>query len=311
MILKARLRLTSKISKMCNNQCIMKYLVNFNHLAAHVQWGDATLHQQLYCGLPSCIKDEITHISKPDTLHKLCSLTQSIDSQYWECCSKVARKNLTTNKNECFNNKGKGKKKSNTTQNANKNKNNNGRKSNSGNSGNANTGSSNDNQKKPNSDLSSKLGKDGKLMQAEKQHHFKQNPSGDNLFSTLKLSWSSANSDLGHLWHFSDSNCLPVLEMLQRTSYSESLPAVPNATMHSFHSNPLPDTSSEGNLETSSDSTPSDPKSGPMFFRNPPSRSGDRATPMASDIKGRVIKVICDVKGQWWSGSMGNARRWP
>ena len=121
--------------------------------------------------------------------------------------------------------------------------------------------------------------------------------SGDDLFSTPKLSWSSANSDLGHLWHFLDSNCLPVPEMLQRTSYSKPLPAAPNATTCSFHSNPLPDTPSKGCSESSasSDSAPSDPKSGPMFFRNPPSHSGDRATPTASDIKGRVIKVICNV----------------
>ena len=45
-------------------------------------------------------------------------------------------------------------------------------------------------------------------------------------------------------------------------------------------------TSSKGNLETSLDSAPSDPKSGPTFFRNFPSRSGDRATPVASNIKG-------------------------
>ena len=144
---------------------------------------------------------------------------------------------------------------------------------------------------------------------------------GDNLFSAPKLSWSSANSNLGHLRHFSDSNCLPVLETLQRTSYSEPLLAVPNATTHSFHSNPSPNTpsegcsesstSSEGNPETSLDSAPSDLKSGLMFFRNPPSRSGDRATPTASDIKGWVVKVIHDVKGRWWSGSMGNAGRWP
>ena len=30
--------------KMHNNQCIVKYLVDFNHLAAHVQWGDTALH---------------------------------------------------------------------------------------------------------------------------------------------------------------------------------------------------------------------------------------------------------------------------
>ena len=32
---------------------------------------------------------------------------------------------------------------------------------------------------------------------------------------------------------------------------------------------------------------------------------------MASDIKGHVIGVIHDIKGQWWSGSMGNAEQWP
>ena len=46
---------------------------------------------------------------------------------------------------------------------------------NSGNSSNANAGSSNTNQKKPSPDLSSKLGKDSKLTQAEQQRHFKQN----------------------------------------------------------------------------------------------------------------------------------------
>ena len=80
--------------KMRDNQCIMKYLVNFNRLAACVQWGDATLHRQMYRGLPCHIKDEIACIGKPDTLHELHSLTQSINSQYWECHSEVARENL-------------------------------------------------------------------------------------------------------------------------------------------------------------------------------------------------------------------------
>ena len=74
--------------------------------------------------------------------------------------------------------------------------------------------------------------------------------SGDDLFSAPKLSQSSANSNLRHLWHFSDSNHLPVLETLQRTSYSEPLPAVPNTTMCSFHSNPSPNTPSECNIFT-------------------------------------------------------------
>ena len=53
--------------------------------------------------------------------------------------------------------------------------NNNSGKSNSSNSGNANAGSSNTNQKKPKPDLSSKLDKDGKLMQQEWQCLFEQN----------------------------------------------------------------------------------------------------------------------------------------
>ena len=68
--------------------------------------------------------------------------------------------------------KGRAMKKTNTTQNTDKNKNNNSGKSNSSN---ANTCSSNTNQKKPNPDLSSKLGKDGKLTQAERQRRFEQN----------------------------------------------------------------------------------------------------------------------------------------
>ena len=69
--------------KMRDNQCITKYLVDFNRLATCVQWGDTALRRQMYHRLPSCI-------GKPNTLHKLHSLAQSIDSRYWERRSKVA-----------------------------------------------------------------------------------------------------------------------------------------------------------------------------------------------------------------------------
>ena len=144
--------------------------------------------------------------------------------------------------------------------------------------------------------------------------------SGDDLFSAPKTSRSPSNSNFGYLWHSSDSDRLQVLETLWSTSYSKPLPAVPNATVRSFHSDPSPDTLSdggsetsafsEGNLETSLDSTPSDPKSDPTFFGNSLSCSGDRAAPTASDIKGRVVKVIRDVKvddGQDRWGMPGNS----
>ena len=164
---------------MRDNQHIVKYLIDFNQLAARVQWGKATLHRQMYCGLPSQIKDEITRIGKPDTLSELHTLAQSIDSHYWECHSEVARETPTAPKPERSNDKGKGTTMNNsTTANSDKNKNNN-NKTNSSNSGTSsttgNTNSGNSNQKKPNSDLSSKLGKDGKLTQQERQCRFNQN----------------------------------------------------------------------------------------------------------------------------------------
>ena len=107
--------------------------------------------------------------------------TQSINSHYWQCCSKVGRETPTAPKPERSNDKGKGTNmNSNTTPNSNKNKNNNNNnKTNSSNSGTSsttgNTNSGNSNQKKPNSNLSLKLGKDGKLTQQERQCHFNQN----------------------------------------------------------------------------------------------------------------------------------------
>ena len=144
--------------------------------------------------------------------------------------------------------------------------------------------------------------------------------SGDDLFSAPKASQSFSNSDLRHLWHSLDSNLLPVPETLWSTSISKPLPAVPNTTIHSY-SNPLSDTpskgcsetstSSKGNSETSLDSTPSSPNSTPMFFGDSLSYGRNRVAPTASNIKSHVIEVICDIKCQGWSGSVGNAGQWP
>ena len=135
--------------------------------------------------------------------------------------------------------------------------------------------------------------------------------SGDNLFSAPKTSWSFSNSVLGHLRHSLDSNHLRVPETLRSTSHSKPLSTVPNTTAHSLHSNPSSSTSSEGSSETSSDSVPSDLNSALTFLRDSLSHSRDKAAPMASDIKGCIVKVIRDIKGRGWSGSVGNAGRWP
>ena len=123
--------------------------------------------------------------------------------------------------------------------------------------------------------------------------------SGDGLLFTPKVSQSSSNSNL-----------LPVPETLWSSSYPESLPVISNTVVCSFHPNTSSDTSSEDSSETSS-STPSNLTSASMSLEHSQSQSGDGAAPAASDIKGHIIGVIHDIKGQGWSGSMGNAGRWP
>ena len=65
---------------------------------------------------------------------------------------------------------------------------------------------------------------DNILIYSDSEEEHIWHVSRDDLFSTLKASWSFSNSNLGHLWNSLDSNCLPVLETLQSTSYSEPLP---------------------------------------------------------------------------------------
>src|SRR3979490_3244086 len=76
---------------MRDNQQVTKYLVEFNCLAACVQWGDTALRHQFYNGLLARIKDEVAHVGKPGMLHDLHTLTQSIDAHYMESFSKVAQ----------------------------------------------------------------------------------------------------------------------------------------------------------------------------------------------------------------------------
>jgi Ty3 transposon capsid-like protein len=86
--------------RMKDNQKIAKYIVSFQQLAPRVQWGQAALQRQFYIRLLSRIKDEIARVSKPDTLTKLCKLSQGIDARYWERHSEISRENTSTSKAE-------------------------------------------------------------------------------------------------------------------------------------------------------------------------------------------------------------------
>ena len=55
--------------KMRDNQKVAKYIVSFQQLSYKVNWDDTALCHQFYNGLPSCIKDEIARVGKPDNLN--------------------------------------------------------------------------------------------------------------------------------------------------------------------------------------------------------------------------------------------------
>jgi len=62
----------------------MKYFIKFQQLATHVQWGNAALRHQAYNGLAKCIKDDMVHHEKLNTLVGFQKLVQAIDARYWE-----------------------------------------------------------------------------------------------------------------------------------------------------------------------------------------------------------------------------------
>ncbi|KAG6327671.1 hypothetical protein ID866_11418 [Astraeus odoratus] len=163
--------------QMKENQCINKYVVEFNWLASQVRgYGDGALRHQFYSGLPNHIKDKICRVGKPHNLDDLRYLAQEIDIHYWEHKEEVQHANKSSSTSNFPANKP-----SNSTSNSSK-----GKPTTSSNTssslGNANSLSSNkpkssnggnklSNATSSNPDLTGKLGKDGKLTPEEKKQH--------------------------------------------------------------------------------------------------------------------------------------------
>ncbi|KAG6326431.1 hypothetical protein ID866_12658 [Astraeus odoratus] len=83
--------------QMKENQCINKYVVEFNWLASQVRgYGNGALRHQFYSGLPDHIKDEICRIGKPHNLDDLRYLAQEIDVHYWERKEEVQHTNKSS-----------------------------------------------------------------------------------------------------------------------------------------------------------------------------------------------------------------------
>src|SRR5882672_724876 len=138
-----------------------KYFIQFQQLGSHVQWGEAALHRQAYNGLAKRIKDDMVHHNKPNTLAGLRKLVQAIDTRYWERRNEVSRE---TRASGSSGNKSEPKSDSNKSDNKNTHSKSKQKDNNSGST--QGKGSSSD-PKKSTPDLSSKLGKDGKLTPQE------------------------------------------------------------------------------------------------------------------------------------------------
>src|SRR5882724_5320565 len=149
--------------RMHNSHQATKYFIKFQQLATRIQWGDAALRCQAYNGLTKHIKDDMVHHEKPNTLIGLQKLVQAINARYWERKEELSRETRASgssgNKSEHKSDNKSSKGSSNSKQ----------KNNNSGST--QGKGSSSEQKKSTTPDLSSKLGKDGKLTPQERQRH--------------------------------------------------------------------------------------------------------------------------------------------
>jgi hypothetical protein len=152
---------------MKDGQRINKYIVEFNRNASQVRgYGEGALRHHFYYGLPDRIKDEISRVGKPASLYDLRDLAQSIDARYWERKSEVSRQvNPTTSSKSVERNVDKPSFKSTNPSTPTS-------TSSTFSGSKASKGKEPSDKPAPTSDLSSKLGRDGKLTKEERQRRF-------------------------------------------------------------------------------------------------------------------------------------------
>src|SRR5882672_2623548 len=147
--------------RMHDSHQAMKYFIKFQQLASCVEWGDAALRRQAYNRLAKCIKDDMVHHNKPNTLAGLHKLVQAIDARYWERKGELSHETHTSgsSSNNSDNKSDSAKSDNKSGKSKSKQKDNN--------SGSTQGKGSSSDPKKSTPDLSSKLGKDGKLTPQE------------------------------------------------------------------------------------------------------------------------------------------------
>lgn len=177
----------AKLSKlhMDDGKRVTEYITEFNRLSTKVEWGDAALRYSFYSGLCSRLKDDITQHGKPKRLTLMKQAAQTYDARYWERRGETRRNNPANSGGNSSQNKGNSAsapKAASTPAPQPAAAPNNNRNASSGapqRQGNpsAKSGSGNSGGAKPSSnrpDLSSKLGKNGKLTPQERERRMKE-----------------------------------------------------------------------------------------------------------------------------------------
>ena len=149
--------------RMCENHCIVKYNVDFNHLAIQTSWDDSVLRHCYYSILAERIKDIIGQVGKPSTLTELENLAHTIDACHWE---QLHKKSCSDKSNQSNNNKSDKKPQNSNSQQQSTTSKPQQKQQNSNNKSNKSSSTSTPAK----SAISNTLTKDGKLTKQERQH---------------------------------------------------------------------------------------------------------------------------------------------
>jgi hypothetical protein len=148
---------------MWDNQHIVKYIVVFNCLASHVGYDDAALCCHFYHGLLGQIMTRVMDLGKPDTLAGLHTMAQTIDACHWEHEAEISCEQNHGGKDKSLDKSTGSNSKSRSLNN------------NSGATSSSNSSTSSSITPRTAATANPVVGKDSKLLPAERQCHMDQN----------------------------------------------------------------------------------------------------------------------------------------
>jgi Retrotransposon gag protein/Zinc knuckle len=147
---------------------VAQYFIAFSRASTRTQWNDAALRHFAYKGLAKCIKDDLMHFPRYQSLAKLGNFALEIDSRYWE---RKEYESIGSNPQSSGNNTTSG---NHSMQNQGSNNSNSRKKKKSRRSNDSGANNTADKPTKTSTNTSVKLGKDRKLLPEECQRQIDQ-----------------------------------------------------------------------------------------------------------------------------------------